>query len=133
MSNNKQNKGRKTRKNRKNRNLRLVRVPILDESGKEVGEKEVQVPRNYRRTDSKVSHTDATVVNNPPKVHKPCCESQEAIERKNQSMLREIRTWPVTREWNNKTGQYEVIIPRGFRAKHRKHMGHFTQFLKDQR
>ena len=129
MSNNKKKIGRKTRKNRRNRNLKFVRVPILDESGKKIGEREAQVPLDFKTEQTDVHRTDATVINNPTEEHIPCCVSQDAIDRKNQSMLREIRNWPVRREWNNRTGQYEVVIPPGFRSKHWKHMGHFLQFL----
>tara|TARA_B100000900_G_C20363507_1_gene627317 strand:+ start:202 stop:603 length:402 start_codon:yes stop_codon:yes gene_type:complete len=132
MSNDKKKTGRKTRKNRRNRHLKFIREPILDENGKKIGERETQVPRDYKTEQTEVHRTDATVINNPPKEHKPCCESQEKIDKKNQSMLRELRNWPVLREWNNRTGQYEAVIPPGFRRKYRKHMDHFLRFLKNQ-
>ena len=129
MSSNNKKIGRKTRKNRRNRDLKFVRVPVLDENGKKIGEREAQVPLDFKTEQTEVRHTDATVVNNPPMEQTPCCVSQDAIDRKNQSMLREIRNWPVRREWNNRTGQYEAVIPPGFRSKHWKHMDHFLRFL----
>ncbi|MEC7168447.1 MAG: hypothetical protein VXW14_05615, partial [Candidatus Thermoplasmatota archaeon] len=103
----------------------------IDENGKKIGVREAQVPRDYKTEQTEVHRTDATVINNPPKVHKPCCESQDAIDKKNQSMLREIQNWPRHHEWNNRTGQYEAVIPPGFRSKYRKHMDHFLRFLKN--
>lgn len=128
MSSNK-NKGRKTRKNRRNRHLRYIRVPILDKEGKKIGEREAQVPSSYKGRQAKTHRKDATVINSPAKEHSPCCDSPEAIDKKNQSMLREIQTWRVQREWNKHTGRFEAVIPAGFRRKYRKHMAHFLQFL----
>ena len=87
MSNNKKKTGRKTRKNRRNRHLKFIREPILDGNGKKIGEREAQVPRDYKTEQTEVHRTDATVINNPPKEHKPCCESQEKIDKKTNRCL----------------------------------------------
>ena len=78
------------------------------------------------------SEKPEVVVKQPPRVSKPCCTDQVALQRKNQTMLKELMQHPVRAHDPVTLRPDIIVIQPWFAAKYRRHMAHFRQYLIDQ-
>jgi len=56
----------------------------------------------------------------------PCCINQEAIEKKNIWLMKELQKHPL---YELEGGKWRIVIPKQFKRKYSRHMGHFIDYF----